>query len=112
MDQTEILLPNGRNWDLVPISTIQYIEANRKLCKVVTVRREYQVSRTMQSIETTLPKMQFLRIHKSFIVSVSFVNSIGRAKLNIAGRALPVSRTILPHLYKRFPRLGSKNADL
>lgn len=106
MNQTEILLPNGRNWDLVPISTIQYIEADRKLCRVVTATREYRISRSLQSIETHLPKLQFLRIHKSYIVSVSYVNSIGKAELNIAGRALPVSRAIMPFLYKRFPRFS------
>lgn len=106
MDQTEILLPNGRNWDLVPISTIQYIEANRKLCRVVTATREYCISRSLQSLETHLPKLQFLRIHKSYIVSISYVNSIGKSELNIAGRSLPVSRTVLPGLFKRFPKVG------
>ncbi len=106
MNQTEILLPNGRNWDLVPVSTIQYIEADRKLCRVVTATREYLISQSLQSIESHLPKLQFLRIHKSYIVCISYVNSIGKAEVNIAGRALPVSRAIRPFLSKRFPRFS------
>jgi DNA-binding LytR/AlgR family response regulator len=106
MDQTDILLPNGRNWDLVPISTIRYIEANRKLCKVVTATREYCISRSLQSLEAHLPKMQFLRIHKSYIVAIGYVNTIGKAELHIAGRALPVSRVVIPELYRRFPKFG------
>ena len=106
MNPTEILLPNGRDWDLVPIANIQYIEVDRKLCKVVTVAREYSVSSSLQSICDTLPEFQFVRIHKSYIVAIKHVKSIGKSELNIAGRKLPISRTALPDLYKRFPRVG------
>lgn len=106
MVKTDLLLPNGRNWDLVPISSIQYIESNLKLCKVVTTSRVYLVSASLQSFEARLPKTKFIRIHKSYIIALGCITSIGRSELSIAGRSLPVSRRLTSRLNQRFERFN------
>jgi DNA-binding LytR/AlgR family response regulator len=106
MSKTDLLLPNCRNWDLVPIASIQYIASERKLCKVVTANRAYTISTSLQAMEPHLPKLQFMRIHKSYIVCLSYVNAIGKRELIIAGKSLPVSRAMVPELYKMFPKFS------
>ena len=100
-----MLLPNGRKWDKVPISTIQYIICHKRLRKLVTIDREYRLSSSLESIEAQLPTQQFVRTHKSCIVSVSYISSIGQSELTVAGTSLPVARRLRPRLCKKFARL-------
>jgi DNA-binding LytR/AlgR family response regulator len=100
-----MLLPNGRKWDNVPVSSIQYVVCDKRLRKLVTVDREYRLSSSLEAIEAQLPKQLFVRTHKSCIVSVSYISSIGKSELTVAGMSLPVARRVRSGLYKRFAKL-------
>jgi len=45
----------------------------------------------MKTIEDQLPSKQFIRIHKSYIVGISFITSIRKTSLFIDNLELPVS---------------------
>ena len=45
-----MLLPNGRKWDNVPISNIQYVICDKRLRTLVTIDREYRLSSSLESI--------------------------------------------------------------
>jgi len=105
MPNLVMLLPNGRKWDNVPISSIQYVVCDKRLRRLVTADREYRLSSSLEAIEAQLPKLQFVRTHKSCIVSVSYISSIGKSELTVAGKSLPIARRVRPALYKRFAKL-------
>ncbi|WP_431135574.1 LytR/AlgR family response regulator transcription factor [Psychroserpens mesophilus] len=48
---------------------------------------------TISSIEAKLPKTLFLRIHRSYIISVSAITSFTHEHITIQNKALPISRT-------------------
>src|SRR5437773_657794 len=91
MTETDLMLPNGPGWELVPISNIQYIQSNRKLCTIVTVKAAYTISASLRSFLQRLPPSQFIRIHKSYIIALSHVHFIGKTHLQVAGRSLPIT---------------------
>lgn len=78
MPNLVMLLPNGRKWDNVPISSILYVVCDKRLRRLVTAEREYRLSSSLEAIEAQLPKLQFVRTHKSCIVSVSYISSISK----------------------------------
>ncbi len=47
----------------------------------------------MKTIEEELPPSEFIRIHKSYIVSVSFITSIRKSSVFIDSLELPLSDT-------------------
>jgi DNA-binding LytR/AlgR family response regulator len=102
MTQAQIVLPNGSSWDVVPVNEILFIEVDRKLCRVFTPSHVYLVSKSLQAMEARLPEYQFFRIHKSYLIAMRHVISISKYQVKIADRTLPVSRKLLPVLFKRF----------
>jgi len=55
---------------------------------------------TMKAIEELLPGNKFIRIHKSYIISVTFITSLRKSSVMIGASELPVSETYQEALMK------------
>jgi DNA-binding LytR/AlgR family response regulator len=55
---------------------------------------------TMKSIEEKLPSTDFIRVHKSFIVSLSKMESIRSQKIKIGENHIPISESYSEHFYQ------------
>jgi DNA-binding LytR/AlgR family response regulator len=76
----------------VSLEDILYIESLKDYVKVVTVSRSIITKQSISSLEETLPKNNFIRIHRSFIVSLNKVESYNNEVIEIAKTELPISR--------------------
>lgn len=61
---------------LLPYPDIQFISANNKCCVVHTTQKDYETPKLLKEIEEKLPSDQFIRIHKGFLVNLSYVASL------------------------------------
>ena len=73
-------------------NNIRWIEAMGDYVKVVTENKNYMVLSTMKSFLNKLPKNQFIRIHKSYIVNLKKVINFTTTNVNTDGEMLPLSR--------------------
>lgn len=69
---------------------IVYIEGLKDYLKVHTSERHYVTHMTMKKMEETLPSNSFIRIHKSFILSLNAVKSISGNTVETIKDALPI----------------------
>jgi two-component system, LytTR family, response regulator len=76
----------------ISFSDIVYIESQREYIKIVTTKKEYLSKMSTGEIEELLPSHLFKRIHRSFIVSVSKIESYNAEMVEVNGVALPVGR--------------------
>jgi DNA-binding LytR/AlgR family response regulator len=76
----------------VPLDEILYIESLKDYVKVVTASRSIVTKQSISSLEETLPKDGFIRIHRSFIVSLSKIESYNNELIEIDKKELPISR--------------------
>ena len=76
----------------VQANNIRWIEAMGDYVKVVTENKNYMVLSTMKSFLNKLPKNQFIRIHKSYIVNLKKVINFTTTNVNTDGEMLPLSR--------------------
>jgi two-component system LytT family response regulator len=74
-------------------SDILYIESQREYIKIVTDQQSYLTKMGTQEIEDLLPKSQFVRVHRSFIVALAKVNAYTAEMLDVNGKPVPVGRT-------------------
>jgi DNA-binding LytR/AlgR family response regulator len=77
----------------IPLSDILYIEALGNYVKIVRASGGHVLTRTnLKAITDLLPDKTFLRIHRSYVVSVSSVVSFTRTKVELNGvpELLPV----------------------
>jgi len=73
-------------------SEIVYIESQREYIRIVTTKKEYISKMSTHEIESILPANLFKRIHRSFIVSVSKIQSYTAEEVDVNGIAIPVGR--------------------
>ncbi|GAA6765395.1 LytTR family DNA-binding domain-containing protein [Flavobacterium sp. CGRL1] len=72
---------------------ILYIEGMQNYAKLHFKEKVIVIHQTMISLEETLPAEIFFRIHKSFLVNITHIDSVSGGRLFIKGQELPISRT-------------------
>ena len=73
-------------------SEILYIESQREYIKIVTTKKEYISKMSTHEMEALLPANLFKRIHRSFIVSISKIESYTAEAVEINGLSIPIGR--------------------
>jgi DNA-binding LytR/AlgR family response regulator len=77
----------------ITFSEINYIESLGDYLKIWLISKTVVTRETISSIEAKLPKNQFLRIHRSFIVSINKIDSFTSEFIEIKNKAIPISRS-------------------
>jgi two-component system LytT family response regulator len=93
-----IFYRTANRYTKVNLSDILYIEASKNYCKVCTTQRSFLVLITLKQIAAALPEGEFLRIHRSFLVSLGHVTAFDRRTVYLAGKQLPLGETYRPGL--------------
>ncbi|RBL89829.1 LytR/AlgR family response regulator transcription factor [Chitinophaga flava] len=83
------------SWRLekVVLDDILYIEGKRDYRKVYTLHKQIMTLQPFGWFEQELPPAQVCRVHKSYMVAISKIDSIERDGIRIAGITIPVSET-------------------
>lgn len=82
------------NKDLVKIflNEIIYIESIKDYVKIVTKNRSIITYQRIGFMEEKLPENRFVRIHKSYIISVDKIVSYNNEEVNVQTVSLPIGR--------------------
>ena len=80
----------------VYLKDILYIESLKDYIRVKTQFEELIVHQTLTGITDNLPSENFVRIHRSYTISLSKVKAIEGNCVEIAGKKLPIGRNYLP----------------
>lgn len=71
---------------------IMYIESMQNYLKLHLKSKTIVIHQTMVSLEEMLPEGLFFRIHRSFIVNLSYIESITGTRLFIGSKELPIAQ--------------------
>jgi len=77
----------------IQLQDILFIESLKDYVKVVTKDRSIVSKQSISTIEESLPEDAFLRIHRSFIVSLGKIESFTLGLIQVGKYELPVSRS-------------------
>ncbi|MBK9271081.1 MAG: response regulator transcription factor [Saprospiraceae bacterium] len=73
-------------------SDILYIESQREYIKIVTIKNQFTSKLSTHEMESLLPEKLFKRIHRSFIISTTKVESYTSEQVEINGISIPIGR--------------------
>ncbi len=73
---------------------ILFVEALQNYVTIHTTGKKYVTYLTFKSVEEYLPEDKFLKVHKSFIVATSKIDSIEASDIRIGQAYIPVSRNL------------------
>jgi two-component system, LytTR family, response regulator len=85
----------------IMLSDILYIEGMRDYRCIHTPSGKLLTDQTFGSFEEQLPASRFARIHKSYLVSLSNIESIEKHRVKIGKELLPVSESYRARFYAR-----------
>lgn len=74
------------------LNDILYIESLKDYIKVITVLGDYVVHKSLTAITEELPQSNFMRIHRSYTVSINKINALEGNTIEISKRKIPIGR--------------------
>lgn len=86
----------------ISLEEILYIESIRDYVNIKTADKEFIVLDTLKSMEQQLPESSFVRIHKSFIVNLRHIKTVGTKKITIdPDHEIPIGENYRMNFLKR-----------
>lgn len=85
----------------VVFDDILYIESLSDYIKVYTKDAIIVTRETISNMESKLPHKRFLRTHRSYVVSVSQINSYTNEYVELDKKAIPISRSYKENILKK-----------
>lgn len=79
---------------------IKYVEAFGNYVKIHTTHKIVLAQETLTNLEKSLPAEHFLRIHKSYIVSIHFINLVDGNSLFVENVELPIGQLYKQRVYE------------
>ncbi|CAL1520078.1 LytTR family DNA-binding domain-containing protein [Chitinophaga sp. MM2321] len=75
----------------INLEDILFIEALKDYTKIYTQNLPVLTLRSLKSFETRLPADKFIRVHRSYLVSLNKINSVEKNTVMIANQPIPIS---------------------
>lgn len=91
---------NGK-YERVAFNDILYVESMQNYVLIHLPGQKLIVYMTLAGLEAQLPPRRFMKVHKSFVVSIDQVNSIENNEIIIRQARIPISRTLKDEVLKR-----------
>lgn len=85
-----IIVKDGAKIHKIDYSDLLYIEGQREYVTFHTIQKNITALYVMKNLEDILPGDRFMRIHKSYIVAVKYIEMIERNMLKISGEKIPI----------------------
>jgi DNA-binding LytR/AlgR family response regulator len=92
-DEFFIYVKENKKVIKIYLSEIKYIEGLSEYVQIYTDKRKVIVKTSLTLMEEKLPTEQFLRIHKSYIISVSKIEAFTANTIEIQNKELPIGRS-------------------
>jgi len=88
-----IFLSSQKKKIKILFSEIIYVESQQEYIKIVTTKKVYFSKITTNEMESLLPAHLFKRIHRSYIISVSKIESYTAEEVLVNGISFPIGRS-------------------
>jgi len=89
--QSYIFIKTENRFVKINHADICYFEGARDYVVIRTINETILTLQSMKSIQESLPEPNFMRVHKSFIVSLDKIDFIERGRISIRDKLIPIS---------------------
>jgi DNA-binding LytR/AlgR family response regulator len=77
----------------ISFEDILYVESLSDYIKIYSINKTYTIREKISNIEEKLSKEKFIRMHRSFIVSLAQIESYTHEQIIVNGNSIPISRS-------------------
>ncbi|MBE9467477.1 MAG: response regulator transcription factor [Bacteroidetes bacterium] len=102
VEETYLSVRADRKLYKINFSELKYIEGQKAYVKFYTDKKRITALASLRELEEALPSNQFIRIHKSYIVSINEILSLEGNMIEIFDTKLPVGKNYKENVMKIF----------
>jgi len=88
-----IYIKENKKVHKIYLADIIYLESMKEYVKVHTLNGRFTTKNSISNFEAKLPPDNFIRVHKSFIISISKIKSFTSNTIELENIEVPISRT-------------------
>lgn len=88
-----MFVKTGSGFEKINFSELVFIEAAQNYCALHTTRGKFLTLSPIHLLEGRLPPGRFLRVQKSFVISVEKITSVNSAEVTLGNHRIPVSKS-------------------
>jgi DNA-binding LytR/AlgR family response regulator len=89
-EERSIYVRADRKMVKIPVREIAYVESLKDYVKIVLKDRHVIIKQTITAVEDMLPDKEFVRVHRSFVVSIRKIDSYSPSSIFIGKNEIPV----------------------
>lgn len=101
-EHEKVIFKEGHSQITLNVNEILYLEAYGDYTKIVVTDKVYLTLTTLSNFIKSLPGGKFLRIHRSYVISIQKVNAYAVKNITIKGHHLPIGKTYLKEIKQIF----------
>ena len=100
--------------ELIEISELVYIEAARCECLLHFYNHKDEcVTSPLGTITEPLPKNQFVRVHRSYVINLSYVKTYDKQAIKLTtDQTIPIGKTYTKNFYDKIYEMHSRKATI
>lgn len=88
-----IYLKSGPKTHRVALNEVSYLEKDGHYISFYLKDKKVVARLSMKDVFEVIPSTKFIQVHKSFIISIAFVETIERHQIKIGGAYIPIGKT-------------------
>jgi DNA-binding LytR/AlgR family response regulator len=86
-------------------SDILYVESVKDYVKIKSPEKEVVTHQKISVLETKLSPQSFIRVHRSFIVNISKIESYSASEIELNGESIPIGRNYKAEVVERLSKI-------
>ena len=100
-DEEYFFIKCDYKYERIYFNDILYIEAMQNYVTIYTTKGKYITLLYLKNVEQNLDKKSFIRVHKSYVVSISKIESIENNEIVMQSYRIPISRNYRDEVIER-----------
>ena len=101
LQEPHIFLKVNKKLIKINLNDILYIESLKDYIKVITSLGDYVVHKSLSAMTEELPQSNFMRIHRSYTISINKVIALDGNTVEISNRKIPIGRNYVKQTKER-----------
>jgi two-component system, LytTR family, response regulator LytT len=102
-----IFIRSHKNFLKVPFQEIEWLKADKNYTEIHTKKQKHIVRNTLNEVEARLPRDQFVRVHRSYIVRLEAIKALDAQNIQLESTTIPISRKVHSWLLDNLNLLSS-----
>jgi two-component system, LytTR family, response regulator len=101
-----VFIKTENRLEKIAFSDIIYIEGMRDYRRIHTVDKKIMTLQNFKELEQIIPANLVCRVHKSYMVGIHKIESIGNGRIKILDKIIPISETYKAFFYQKISSIS------